>query len=452
MGGTYCMGNKPLTIKEVWAIGLMLFALFLGAGNLIFPPALGQSAGTNMWPATLGFLITGVGLPLAGVTAIAISGGNLQSIASRANPKFGILFSVIAYLAIGPLFGIPRTGTVSYEISISPLLPKSLGNNGITLFIFTIIFFGLTYWLSLNPTKLVDRIGKLLTPVLIVVLGLIGIKGTVTPLGDFKEPLEAYLHAPLAKGFIDGYLTMDAIAALIFGIVVISAIKGKGVTENKMIANISIKAGLIAATGLALVYISLSYIGATSVEKIGYASNGGEVLAKSAEILFGSAGSIILGLAIIFACLTTSVGLVSSCAQYFSDIMPKFSYGKVVFVLSLFSMIIANVGLTQLIKFSLPLLIVIYPIAIVLICLTFIDRFINSGMYNGAVLGAGIISILDGIKTAGINIEFITNKLSFLPFMEQGLGWLVPAIVFGLIGLFIGRGKKVNKEDQRSAA
>lgn len=437
------MGNKQLTIREIWAIGLMLFALFLGAGNLIFPPILGQGAGTNVWISILGFLITGVGLPLAGVTAIAISGGSLQTIASNANPKFGILFSVIAYLAIGPLFGIPRTGTVSYEIAIAPLLSESLSNNKMVLFIFTLIFFGITYWLSLNPSKLVDRIGKLLTPVLIVVLGLIGIKGAITPLGDFKEPIEAYLNAPLAKGFIDGYLTMDAIAALIFGIVVISAIQDKGIADKKMIANVSIKAGIIAASGLALVYISLAYLGATSVEEIGYASNGGEILAKSVKILFGSAGSIILGLAIIFACLTTSVGLISSCSQYFSKIMPKFSYQQILLVLTIFSTIIANAGLTQLIKFSLPILIMIYPLAIVLIVLTFLHRMINgySQVYSGALLGAGIISVLDGIKTAGINIEFITDQLAFLPLMEQGLGWLVPAIVFGIIGYIIGKMK-----------
>lgn len=437
------MSNKSLTIKEVWAIGLMLFALFLGAGNLIFPPALGQAAGSNIWFAIIGFLITGVGLPLMGITAIAISGGNLQSIASRANPKFGILFSVVAYLAIGPLFGIPRTGTVSYEIAISPLLPEKIGGTSLSLFIFTLIFFGITYWLSLNPTKLVDRIGKLLTPVLIVVLGLIGIKGAITPLGSFQSPLEAYANSPLTKGFIEGYLTMDAIAALIFGIVVISAIKEKGIKENKMIANVSIKAGLIAASGLALVYISLAYIGATSVEQVGYASNGGEILAVSSKLLFGSIGSIILGLAIIFACLTTSVGLVSSCAQYFSNIMPKLSYKTIVLLLSIFSAIIANVGLTQLIKISLPILIMIYPLAIVLIVLTFLHRAINgySEVYNGALLGAGIIAILDGIKTAGVNIDMITNHLSFLPLLDQGLGWLVPAIVGGILGYIIARVK-----------
>jgi branched-chain amino acid:cation transporter, LIVCS family len=434
------MNSKQLTRKEIFVIGLMLFALFLGAGNMIFPPSLGQAAGTNVWTAIIGFLFTGVGLPLLGVTAIALSGSDLQKLASRVHPMFGILFTIVMYLAIGPLFGIPRTGTVAYEIGVTPFLPASISQNGWLLLIYTVIFFGITYWLSLNPSKLVDRIGKLLTPILLTVLALIAVKAVLTPMGQFQAPLEAYKDGAFFKGFIDGYLTMDTIAALVFGIVVISSIQDKGVTDKTELTKVCIKAGIIAASGLALVYISLAYLGATSVEAIGYTDNGSAILSGAASFLFGSAGKGVLALAITFACLTTSVGLVSSCAAYFSKILPNVSYSTIVKVLSLFSMIIANIGLTQLIHISLPILIMIYPLAIVLIILSFIHPIIKGHpeVYAGSMIATGIISLHDGLAYLGIHFPAITNLLiSILPLFKQGIGWLLPAMVGGLVGWFL---------------
>ncbi|MCM3091986.1 MULTISPECIES: branched-chain amino acid transport system II carrier protein [unclassified Cytobacillus] len=442
------MENKTLAPKQILAVGLMLFALFFGAGNMIFPPFLGQSAGTNVWTAIIGFLITGVGLPLVGIIAIA-KNGNLQTIASRVHPLYGIIFTIIMYSAIGPLFGIPRTGTVAFEIGVTPFLTETASNSPFSLLVYTVAFFSITAWLSLNPSKLVDRIGNIFTPALLIILAVLVIKSIITPMGEMQAPMGAYAEGPFFKGFIEGYLTMDTIAALVFGIIVIGSIEGMGVKNKHSLMKICITAGLIAAAGLAAVYLSLAYIGASSMETIGQLDNGGAILSAASQYLFGPAGGMILGLAITVACLTTSIGLVSASAQYFHKLLPKVSYKAIVIILSLFSMVVSNIGLTQLIQLSLPILIIIYPLAIVLILFSFIHNAFNgySAVYIGALIPTGLISLLDGLNTAGMDVSAITDSLQFLPFFAEGIGWIVPAIAGAVIGYFmavaVGESKKI---------
>ncbi|MBS4179400.1 branched-chain amino acid transport system II carrier protein [Bacillus sp. FJAT-49731] len=417
----------------------MLFALFLGAGNIIFPPKLGQMAGDNFAISMIGFLITGVGLPLLAVIAIAKSGRDLESIAGRVHPIFGAVFTMIVYLSIGPFFGIPRTATVSYEIGIVPFLPEAIKNTGWTLALFTIMFFIITILFAMNPTKLVDRIGKILTPVLLIVIALLALKSFITPMGPMGAPIDSYVGNAFFESFVQGYLTMDVIAALVFGIVVINALKNEGVRESKSLIKATVIAGVIAAAGLSLVYLSLGYIGATSIEAIGVQENGGAILALASKVLYGPSGTIILALTIMFACLTTSIGLVSACAQYFEKLMPKISYTTFVFIFGGFSAFVANVGLTKLIQISVPVLLMVYPLAIVLMLLSFIDKSFERSpiVYSLALIGTAIVSIFDGLKAADILIPSIDNILSILPLYEQGIGWLVPAIVGGLIGLLL---------------
>ncbi|CAG9623355.1 branched-chain amino acid transport system II carrier protein [Sutcliffiella rhizosphaerae] len=431
------MQKKIYTTKDILVLGLMLFALFLGAGNMIFPPLLGQAAGENALIAVFGFLITGVGLPLLGVMAIAYTGGDLQTLANRVNPLFGIFFTIIMYLAIGPFFGIPRTGTVAYEIGATPFLPSSI-NQGMALFVFTVVYFAITFYLSMNPTKLVDRIGKLLTPILLAVIGILVVKSIVSPMGSVGTPIEEYAESPFFKGFLEGYLTMDTIAALVFGIVVISAIKDKGVSDKKIITSLCLKAGFIAAFGLTLVYGGLSYLGATSIEAIGTVKNGGQILSGSSTYLFGSIGTVILATAITFACLTTSVGLVSAASSFFHKIIPSVSYKVFVGIFCGFSLLVSNVGLTQLIAFSLPVLIMIYPLAIVLILLSFYRWKNESLVYSFSLIFTGLISFVDGLAIAGIDIVFLQKAYSILPLYSEGVGWIIPAIIGALLGMIVG--------------
>ena len=437
------MLKKSLTKIDILTLGLMLFALFLGAGNIIFPPYLGQLAGDQLLVAIIGFLLTGVGLPLLGILAIAKAGGDLQSIAGRVHPIFGIAFTLIVYLAIGPFFGIPRTATVAFEIGTAPFLPVEFAESFWSLTIFTIIFFVITILFAMNPTKLVDRIGKILTPLLIVVIGLLALKSFLTPMGPINSPVGNYDTEAFFESFLQGYLTMDAIAALVFGIVIIQSIRSKGVTDTKTILKATAYAGFIAAIGLSAVYLSLSYIGATSVEAIGLQANGGIIIAMASRVLYGEIGGFILSAAITFACLTTSIGLVSATSQFFSRIFPKISYIVYVLFFAAFSAVIANVGLTQLIAISLPVLLAIYPVAIVLVVLSFFDRtFYRKPFVYMIALGlTAIVSIFDALRSAGIVFEQVDSIFSYLLFFEQGIGWILPAVIGTLIGIIIARTK-----------
>ena len=417
----------------------MLFALFLGAGNIIFPPKLGQLAGSDLAIAMFGFLITGVGLPLLAILAIAHAGGDLRSIADRVHPAFGLIFTMIVYLAIGPFFGIPRTATVSYEIGITPFLSGGIASAQWPLIVFSILFFAITIGLALNPAKLVDRIGKFLTPILFLVIALLAVKSFVDPIGAINPPDQTFGAHPFFKSFVEGYLTMDVIAALIFGSVITTAIHAEGVNTSKGLMKSMIVAGTIAAIGLSFVYISLGFIGATSLEAIGLQENGGIVLSHASELLYGSFGPIILAITILFACLTTSVGLVSACAQFFSKVIPALSYKKCVVIFAVFSTIVANVGLTQLISLSIPVLLMIYPLAIVLMLLSFIDEAFGRRpiVYALALIGTALVSVFDGLAGGGIVIEPAVNVLHHLPLHEQQIGWLVPAIIGAVIGYII---------------
>ncbi|KOS26709.1 branched-chain amino acid transporter [Bacillus anthracis] len=439
------MSNK-VPSSFIIIIGLMLFALFFGAGNLIFPPMLGQKAGENVWIANAGFLVTGVGLPLLAVTAFAFSGENdLQSLASRVHPVFGIVFTIVIYLAIGPFYAIPRTGTVSFEIGIKPFLSKEAGPTPLTLF--TIVFFRITCLLSLNPTKIVDIVGKILTPIKLTVIGMLVIVAFIHPIGKMQAPSEAYTSHAFFKGFQEGYLTIDTLAAFVFGIIIMNAIKEKGAKTKKQIMVVCAKATTIAATILAIIYTALSYMGASSVEKLGHLKNGAEVLAKVSNYYFGSYGAILLGVMITVACLTTTVGLITACAAFFHKLLPKLSYKKIAIILCVFSTIVANLGLTQLIAITLPVLITIYPIAIILIFLTFLHSVFKgrAEVYQGSLTVTFIISSLDGLKAAGIESEIIHNFFEhFLPLYTEGVGWRVPAIIGGVCGYVVSVLRKKN--------
>lgn len=372
--------SKKVSASYIIIIGLMLFALFFGAGNLIFPPMLGQMAGKNVWVANAGFLVTGVGLPLLAITAFVFSGKqNLQSLASRVHPVFGIVFTTILYLAIGPFFAIPRSGNVSFEIGVKPFLSNDA--SPVSLIIFTILFFALACLLSLN-----------------------------------------------------------ALVAFVFGIIIVNALKEQGASTKKQLMGVCAKAAAIAAVLLAVMYTALSYMGASSVEELGILENGAEVLAKISSYYFGSYGSILLGLMITVACLTTSVGLITACSSFFHELFPNISYKKIAVVLSVFSTLVANIGLTQLIKVSMPVLLTMYPIAISLIFLTFLHSVFKgkTEVYQGSLLFAFIISLFDGLKEAGIKIEVVNHIFTqILPMYNIGLGWLIPAITGGICGYIL---------------
>lgn len=432
------MDNR-LPFSKYFVIGVMLFALFFGAGNLIFPASLGQNAGTNVWEAAAGFLITGIGLPFLGILAMGVSGSrNLQELSSRVHPLYGIVFTSLLYLTIGPLFAAPRTGAVAYDIGIAPFVGG--GSDRIGLFIFSLIFFGVTLWFSLNPAKLVDRIGKILSPAIIILIFVLLVMVIAKPMGSIGAPQEAYANGAFVKGFMEGYNTMDALASLVFGIIVINAVRAMGVKSTRGVLSASAKSGMIAVVFLGIIYVGVAYLGATSTGRFGLLETGGPVLGKTATYYFGIAGTVMLSIIIILACLTTSIGLITACGEYFHTLMPKISYKIWVVFFSLVSLIIGNFGLANIINFSIPVLMFLYPLAVVLMLLTFLSKFFRHSqiVYVSATVVTFMVSMIDGIKTfcqlVGIeNFRWMDPIVSIyeqvLPLYNEGLGWLLPAII-----------------------
>lgn len=428
---------KNLTKKDLLFIGLMLFSLFFGAGNLIFPPFMGEAAGNKTWIVLLGFSITAVGFPVLGVIAVAKSGG-LTNLAKRVNPIFATIFTILIYVSIGPGLGIPRAGSLPFEMAVAPYLSENISLR-IALFIYTLIFFAISYWLSLSPNKLVDRMGKVLTPALLLLILVMVIGSFMKPLGEYGVAVNGYETSSFFKGFLDGYLTMDTIAALNFGIVIAVAIRSKGVNDDKKVVSLSIKAGVIAGIILAVIYAMLAHLGATSGGRFGVTENGAQTLTNITTYIFGKPGAILLALIFTLACLTTCVGLITSCSQYFSTLTKKISYENWVRLLTVFSMIIANMGLTKILSISTPILNAIYPIAIMLIALSMFNSIFkdNKYIYGLTILFTGIVSIIDAIGQMGLAKESLVKLISYLPLYKEGLAWIVPAILGIILGLII---------------
>ncbi|MEM5014871.1 branched-chain amino acid transport system II carrier protein [Metabacillus indicus] len=431
---------KEFSAKQIMFISLMLFSMFFGAGNLIFPAFLGQAAGDNLWPSLAGFILSAVGLPILGVIAVA-KAGSFHELNSRVHPVFALIFPFIIYVSIGPGLAIPRAGSLAFEMGAAPFLPAEAAGAPAALFIYTAVFFGLVYWLSMSPSKLVDLFGKLLTPIVLTLILVIFVKSLITPIGERGQASGNYGSSPVFQGFLDGYLTMDALAALAFGIVIATAIRSQGVTNEKALSRYMMFAGMGAGLLLTIIYILLGTMGAASAS-LGTSENGAQILTNIMTSLFGTSGSVILGLVFTLACFCVSIGLVISCSQFFAGAVPRVPYKVWVLILCLASTAVANLGLTQILTVSVPILGMIYPIAIVLIILALVHSFIQNSpyIYVTTVLFTGLFSLADTVNQTFLS-EALTPALSYLPLYGEGIGWLVPALLGAAVGLVLGKRK-----------
>lgn len=431
---------SKLSMKQILSVSLTLFAIFFGAGNMIFPPAMGQLAGTNYLSALFGFILTDAGIAILGVTAVVLIGNSMSDLGNLVSKKFALFLSIGIYLLIGPLFALPRTGSVSFELAALPYIGTD--NKMFLSIIFTALFFFATYYLSSNPSRVVDVVGNLLTPFLLISILVIFI-GTLfcvlsdnggAIIGPASMPYGNYSTIPFFQGMVEGYNALDGPAGLAFSIIVINAIRNYGITDKKYIAKYTIFAGIGSAIFLAIVYFMLTYIGANTIISF---KNGGAMLHAIANQLFGSVGGIILGIAVLFACLTTSIGLTTSFADYFHTIIPRYTYKKIAAVVCVFSFLISNVGLSQLIAISLPVLIIIYPVTVSLIILSFFKAKIKEkrSVYIFGMLFTFVVSLINGLESAGVSITILSQFADKLPFYDLGLGWIIPFITGSLFGL-----------------
>ncbi|MCH5464186.1 branched-chain amino acid transport system II carrier protein [Levilactobacillus tujiorum] len=436
-----------LSWRELLFIGMMLFGLFFGAGNLIFPVFLGQQAGQQVGWAIIGLLITGIGLPLLGVTGIGLTRSEgVFDLAKTVNRPFAYLFTVLLYLTVGPFFALPRLATTSFQIGIAPFV--SHAHQGLVLASFSILFFVVAWLLARNPGKLMTYIGKWLTPIFLILLGLLILATFIKPMGGFDFPARgAYVTSPLATGFTEGYNTLDALASLAFGIVVIDSIRALGVTEPGQIAKDVIKAGTISVGLMGLIYALLALMGTMSLGKFTAAANGGITLAQIANQYFGVFGNLLLALIVIIACLKTAIGLISAFGDTFHGMFPRLPYTGLIIFASALPCLFANVGLTNLISYSTPVLMFLYPLAIVLIVLAVLSPLLGTSrwLFGVTMLFTLIPAIFSAVDALPANwqrqslIQSILTLNQHLPLAAQGFGWVAPAAIGALLGWVLSR-------------
>ena len=425
----------------------MLFGLFFGAGNLIFPIYLGQQAGGHVWLAILGLLITGIGLPLLGVTGMGLTRSEgVFDLATKVNRPFAYGFTLLLYLTLGPFFAIPRLATTSFQIGVVPFISKGIQTP--TLAIFSVIFFFIAWLLARHPGKLMTYIGKWLTPLFLILLAIIMGAALLHPLGPLSGASHGtYTTNPILSGFTEGYNTMDALAALAFGIVVIDSIRALGVTDPRQIAQDTIKAGTFSMLLMGIIYTLLALIGTMSLGRFAPAANGGIPLAQIAHYYFGSWGNGLLALLVIIACLKTAIGLISAFGDTIHDLFPRIPYNVLTGLAALLPCLFANVGLTRMIAYSTPVLMFLYPLAIALIILAVLSPLLGTSRW---LFGLTILftffpavgsaaSALPNSWQHAAGWQFILSANAHLPLAQNGFSWVVPAIIGALLGWGIAR-------------
>ena len=412
-------------------IGFALFAIFFGAGNLIFPPYLGVTAGENWGIATFAFLISDPLLSIIAVMVVAALGGSALNVGRRVHPLFASALAAICVLLIGPIFAVPRTGASTHEIFVQSYFPSA------PQWITSLVFFGIVLWITYKENSVMDAIGKYLTPILLFILFLIFVGAVLQPNASFAATDKTGLFA---QGFKEGYQTMDVLGAPLLAGVVMKDITRRGYLNKKDQFRMMFGVGIVAFILLALVYSTLAYSGASMSVVIDSTMQRTAMLTTIVKNLLGSWGQLAMGLAVFFACLTTAIGLTTTCGQYFEEVSKgKISYKKTILVTVAVEFIISLVGVDSLINLAVPVLTFIFPIMIALILFSAFDQYIPyDWTYLGAVVGAGMVGLVQGINTLSqlLGGNLLGDTVTFIgtfPLATYGLEWIVPTFAGTLI-------------------
>ena len=417
--------------KDIAVVGFALFSMFFGAGNLLFPPYLGLISGGHWLTSLSGFVLADVGLALLVITAAAKCGGELDTVLSRAGNNMAKFVGIASVLCIGPLLAIPRTAATTFEMGISPIIGET---GSIIPIIVSVVFFLLTLILTIKPSKVVDIIGKVLTPALLIALGILIVIGIISPIGVISE--NALIDKSLfSEGVSQGYLTMDALGAAALATVIIASIGERGYNNPKDKVKITVQSGLVAGLALTLVYGGLTFLGSMLSSTYGIDTPQASLMVVITNSLLGYPGKIVLGVIVTLACLTTSIGLTSAAAKYFSSISNnKIKYETIVISICIFSAVVSNFGVSTIIKFSAPVLEIVYPVLIALVVMTLLgDHIRNDNAFKGAAYVTLVISLLS-VGSNLLSLKQISDLLSLLPFASIGFNWIVPAIIGAVVG------------------
>jgi len=409
--------------KTIFTLGFALFAMFFGAGNLILPPFIGLKTGDEWYLAMSGFISSGILGPFLGVLVIVLFGGTFIKFGSRINKTLAVIAGASIMLCIGPLVAIPRTGATTYEVGILPLFPEA------SAILCSIIYFAIVFVLSISPSKIVDIIGKFLTPLLLIVLLLLIVAGVVNGAQSFHQ--EMIDQPSFAYGFIEGYQTLDVLAAVVFASLIIEGAKRKGFVEVKQQRNIVIYSGILSVTCLIVIYGGLMYLGSI-VTNVNPDISRTELLIHISKSVLGHYGTMVISLAISLACLTTSIALTTSFAEFFRDLFNnKVSYRFLITICVIVSAVFSVLGVDSIIEYAGAILNFVYPIVLVMIIymLIFGNNITSNKPYLSAVLVTIVISILNLL----INFNIIPDIMVSFPLRAYGVEWVLPSLLgFGV--------------------
>ena len=444
--------KRSLTLKETVTLTSMLFGMFFGAGNLIFPAILGINAGNNIWSAFFGVFVTAVGIPMLAVVALGLSRSEgVVELSGRVSKGYSLFFCTLLYLTIGPLFAIPRCASTAFSVGAVKLLPA--GHDGLFLALFSLVFFAVVLYFSLKPGGIMTWIGKWLNPVFLLFLAVLVIAALLKPITGVSAvtPATGYETGGGAffRGFLEGYNTLDALAGLAFGIVVIDVVRSHGVSQPEDVARSTAKAGIFSCLFMGFIYLFITLISTQSAPVCASASNGGEVLGLIADHYFQAAGSVLLTAIVTFACLKTAIGLVTSCSKAFVDMFPKGpGYNQWAVIFSVVSFGIANFGLSSIVAWCVPVLMFLYPLAITLVLLALFGKAFGNrkGVYvwtTAFTLVAAIFDMIGAVSGMIPGNALLSGLTGFagkvLPLYSLGLGWVCPAAIGCILGLIVSR-------------
>ncbi|KRN58611.1 branched-chain amino acid transport system II carrier protein [Limosilactobacillus secaliphilus] len=435
-----------LTTKQYLVVSSLLFGLFFGAGNLIFPLHLGQLAGGHWVGAAVGFLVTGVLLPLLSVMAIAVTRSEgVYDVGRPLGAAFALVFMVLIHATIGPLFGTPRTASVSFTVGVAPFVDKA--HQQVALLVFSAVFFLLAFAFSYHENSILANVGKVLNPAFLALLFVMFLVAFLRPLGNpMSVPAtSAYLHNALVNGFLQGYNTMDAPAGLAFGVTVVHAVRQMGTKSGNQVAKVVAKSGMVAMGAVAAIYLLLIVTGAMSLGRFKLSADGGVAFTQIVNYYGGVFGQVVLAVLITVTCLTTAVGLVAAFAQDFHKHFPKVSYHVWLALTTLASFLAANFGLDTIIAWSTPMLMFLYPLVLVLILLSVLSPLFNrdSVVYFFVVL----FTVVPALGDMVVAFPKVVSQSAFgqmvaawrmkLPLASMGMSWLLPAVLGALLGVAV---------------
>ena len=427
-------GKKKFGADSI-VVGFALFSMFFGAGNVIFPPYLGFGAGTQWVNGFLFYFIADIGLALFALFTLLKVGGSENITGRIGSVASNILMSAII-LCIGPMVAIPRTAATTFEMSVAPLI------GGISPVVFSIAFFIVVLLLSIRQSAVIDVVGKVLTPALLIGLLVLIIKGIISPLGSIVNP-HVDSSFVIVNGIKSGYQTMDVLAALAFGIIILKSAQEKGYSDARESSKMIRAAAVIAGVLLLIVYFGLTYLGATSASLFSLGISRAELVIGIVERLLGKTGLVIFAVVVALACMTTAVALVSSAASFFEKLTKgRLSYATLVIIICVSSAVISNLGLDRIVAVASPILDIVYPPTLVLIALSWFGDRLSRGVYRWAVIGALIASVLSTLSLYGVSVPIVNT----LPLASLGLGWIVPAAGFGIVAYVIGRLREMRKK------